>query len=196
MKLILASNNPGKIAEIRSLLPGLEVQSLRDVGFTDTIPEPFATFHENAKTKAVTVHERFGNWVLADDSGICVTAMNGVPGVYSARFAGEQATDAENNALMLNQMMGIEDRSAWYYAVLCLIGPDGAVHFFDGTCDGSIAHELRGEGGFGYDPLFIPLGHDQTFGELPHEFKAGISHRAKALEAMVASGLLQSSKES
>lgn len=193
MKLILASDNQGKVAEIRRLLPDLDVKSLRDVGFDKTIPEPFATFHENAKTKARTVHERFGGWVLSDDSGLCVTAMDGAPGVYSARFAGENANDAANNALMLNEMMGIEDRSAWYYAVLCLIAPDGAVHFFDGTCDGSIAHELRGEGGFGYDPLFIPAGHDKTFGELPHEVKAGISHRARALEALLGSGLLQSS---
>jgi XTP/dITP diphosphohydrolase len=192
MKLILASNNAGKIREIRRLLPQLEILSLRDIGYLDPIPEPFETFHENARIKAQTIHERFAeDWVLADDSGICVTALKGAPGVFSARFAGEQASDEMNNALLLSELTGIDDRSAWYFAVLCLISPEGAVHYFEGRCDGRIGTELMGEGGFGYDPLFIPAGHEQSFGQLPEQLKGQISHRARALQALVESGRLQ-----
>ncbi len=196
MKLILASNNKGKIKEIRRLLPGLDVVSLQDLGYGDPIPEPFETFHENARIKADTIRARFGEWVLADDSGICVEALNGAPGVFSARFAGEGATDEANNALLLERLRGVEDRSAYYFAVLCLAGPGGELHYFEGRCDGRIAAGPKGSGGFGYDPLFIPEGHDQSFGELPDGIKGAISHRAQALQQLLRSGILESSEQS
>lgn len=196
MKLILASNNAGKIKEIRNLLPGFEVLSLQDVGFLDPIPEPFETFHENARIKAQTIHAVHGGWVLSDDSGLCADALGGDPGVFSARYAGEEATDAANNALLLSNLEGKSDRSAHYFAVLCLIEPDGAVHYFEGRCNGTIAAAPRGTGGFGYDPLFIPEGESMTFAELPQDFKSGVSHRSKALQDLLDSGILQNSLRS
>lgn len=195
MKLILASNNQGKIREIRKLLPGVEILSLRDIGYTEPIPEPFATFEENARTKAETIHARFGDRVLSDDSGICVSALGGAPGVYSARYAGEGASDTENNELLLRKLRGVSDRAAYYYVVLCLISEDGSVRYFEGRCDGTIADAPQGSGGFGYDPLFIPDGFDASFGELPEEIKGGISHRGRALKQLQESGIFNTSQQ-
>jgi XTP/dITP diphosphohydrolase len=193
MKLILASNNKGKVAEIRRLLPHLELVSLHDIGYSNVIPEPFDTFHENARIKAETIHHAYGEWVLSDDSGICVDSLGGAPGVFSARYAGEGASDDANNARLLQELEGITDRRAHYFAVLCLIAPEGTIHYFDGRCDGTIAERPTGIGGFGYDPLFIPEGYDQSFGELSDELKGRISHRSEALRKLVASGILQNS---
>jgi len=185
MELILASNNKGKIAEISALLPGLGLRSMREAGYTKPIEEPFHTFRENALIKARTVYDFCSIPVLADDSGICVDALGGSPGVFSARYAGPDATDMANNDKLLQELQHVADRNAYYIAVLCLI-VNGKAHYFEGRCDGRIAYEPKGSGGFGYDPLFIPDGYDRTFGEIDPDIKS----RIKALAALKASGLL------
>jgi XTP/dITP diphosphohydrolase len=189
MQLILASNNPGKISEITALLPGISLGTMREAGYTLPIVEPFDTFHRNALIKAQTVFDFCGLPVLADDSGLCTAALRGAPGVFSARYAGDGASDGDNNEKLLQELEAATDRRAWYIAVLCLITADGQHHYFEGRCDGRIADGPRGGGGFGYDPVFIPDGFDLTFGELPAEVKKRISHRAKALDALKRSGL-------
>lgn len=185
MKLILASNNQGKIAEIKSLLPQLTIVTMREAGFTEEIPEPYDTFCLNALQKASTVWKWANSPVLADDSGICVEALDDEPGVFSARYAGEHASDEQNNQKLQRKLEGVENRSAFYYAKICLI-VDGSPCFFEGRCRGRIADAPKGNGGFGYDPLFIPDGYDQSFGELSNEIKSRISHRAEALAALKA----------
>ncbi len=186
MNLIIASNNKGKLAQLKAWLPyGIAAKSMAEAGFTEIIPEPFDTFHQNARIKAQSVFDFCRQPVLSDDSGICVNALDGAPGVYSALYAGEGASDAENNAKLLAALKGMESRKAHYLAVLCLITHEGT-HYFEGRCDGTIAESPKGDGGFGYDPLFIPDGYDQSFAELPSEIKSRISHRAKALDALAA----------
>ena len=161
-----------------------------EAGFLETIDEPYHSFRENAFHKAKVVYDWLGSSVLSDDSGICVPALNGAPGVHSARFAGEHGDDQANNEKLLERLKMHDDRSAYYTAVLCLI-IGGKPHFFEGRVDGIIALEPRGDGGFGYDPLFIPNGYGLTFGQLDEAIKKEISHRAQALKALAASGLLQ-----
>jgi XTP/dITP diphosphohydrolase len=182
-QLVIASNNAGKIREIKPLIDGIELLSLKDIGFTDEIPEPFHTFEENALAKASAINKFCGRNVFADDSGLCVNALSGEPGVDSAHYSGTRH-DEENLQKVLTGLKGAEDRSAFYKAVICLIW-DGEVYYFEGICRGTISEEKRGEGGFGYDPVFIPEGYDKTFGELPLEVKNGISHRGKAVKKMV-----------
>ena len=186
MELVLASNNKGKIAEIRTLLPHINILTLQDIGYTTPIEEPFDTFRENAHAKASVIHLATGRPVLSDDSGLSVDALNGAPGVYSARYAGPDATDAANNQKLLDALKGQSNRAGHYTAVLCLITHSGPA-YFEGKCHGHIALEPAGTGGFGYDPLFIPDGYTQTFGQMDPLIKKKISHRAKALEQLVAS---------
>lgn len=184
--LVAATNNKGKLREITQLLPeGVKLKTLGDIGFTQDIPEPFETFEENAATKARTVHTHCGLNVFAEDSGICVPALDGAPGVHSARYAGEPKDDGRNLVKLADEMWGKENRDAYYKAVICLIW-DGKEHYFEGTCHGRLAEEPRGSGGFGYDPLFIPNGYTETFGELPDEVKNKLSHRGEAVRKMIA----------
>lgn len=189
MTLLLASNNAGKIAEIKALLPGWHILSMREAGFNQEIPEPFETFRQNAFQKANTLYQWSGKACLADDSGICIHALNNAPGVHSARYAGLPSNDQANNQKLLQTLQGISDRRAYYVAVLCLI-VQGTAHYFEAQCPGSIADTPQGNGGFGYDPLFIPDGYDQSFGLLDPRIKKKLSHRAKALQLMLDSGLL------
>ena len=182
-QLVIASNNAGKIREIKPLIEGIELLSLRDIDFIDEIPEPFHSFGENAFAKASAINQFCGKNVFADDSGLCVNALNGEPGVDSAHYSGAR-NDEQNLQKVLRELKGAEDRSAFYKAVICLIW-DGEVYYFEGICRGTIIEEKRGEGGFGYDPVFIPEGYDKTFGELSLEVKNGISHRGKAVKKMV-----------
>ncbi len=182
-ELVIASNNKGKIFEIHNMLEGMKLLSLHDIGFTQDIPEPFHTFSENAYAKATAVHRFCGKNVFADDSGICATALNGLPGVDSAHFCGSR-DDERNLTKLVNALRNQNDKSAWYYAVICLIW-EGETHYFEGRCDGHIIAEKRGHGGFGYDPVFVPEGYNHTFGELPLSIKNLISHRAKAVAGMV-----------
>jgi len=182
-ELVIASNNPGKILEISQMIEGLALLSLTDIGFSDEIPEPYHTFEENALAKASAVHKFSGKSVFADDSGLCINALHGAPGVDSAHFSGAR-DDEKNLQRVLLELEGRSDRSAFYKAVICLIWKE-EVYYFDGICQGEIITEKRGSGGFGYDPIFIPEGYDQTFAELPLARKNQISHRGKAVAKMV-----------
>ena len=183
-QLVIASNNKGKIREIASMISDIELLTLSDIGYAEEIGEPWHTFEENALAKASAIYGFCGKNVFADDSGLCVNALNGEPGVDSAHYCGER-NDERNTQKVLDALEGAEDRSAFYKAVICLIWDD-EVYYFEGICEGLIAEEKTGEGGFGYDPVFIPAGYTQTFGELPLDEKNKISHRAKAVAKMVA----------
>jgi len=183
MELVIASNNKGKIKEIREVLQEVELLSLSDIGFTEDTPEPWHTFEENAHAKANAVYLFCGKNVFADDSGLCVNHLGGAPGVDSAHYSGTR-DDEQNLQRVLRELEGADDRSAYYKAVICLVW-DGEVYYFDGTCEGQIISEKRGSGGFGYDPIFIPDGYERTFAELPPEVKNAISHRGKAVRKMV-----------
>ncbi len=182
-ELVIASNNPGKIREIREVVRGIELRSLSDIGFTEEIPEPFHTFEENALAKASAIYNATGKNVFADDSGLCVIALNGAPGVDSAHYSGSR-NDEANLQQVLAELKDKEDRSAFYKAVICLMW-EGEVYYFEGICEGRIIEQKRGERGFGYDPIFMPTGYDETFGELPSDIKNNISHRGKAVRKMV-----------
>ncbi len=183
-ELVIASNNKGKIKEIKAIIREISLLSLKDIGYEQDIPEPYDTFEDNAAAKATTIHAYCGKNVFADDSGICVHALDGAPGVFSARYAGSQATDGANLDKLVAEMKGHTDRRAYYKAVICLIW-NGETHYFDGACHGTLLDAPRGNGGFGYDPLFVPEGYEQTFAELPPEVKHSISHRGIAVRKMV-----------
>lgn len=182
-QLVIASNNQGKILEIKPLIAGIELLSLQDIGFSADIPEPYHTFEENALAKASAIHQFCGKNVFADDSGLCVNALLGAPGVESAHYSGAR-DDEQNLQKVLEGLKGATDRTAFYKAVICLVWED-EVYYFDGVCEGTIIEEKRGAGGFGYDPIFIPAGYEETFGELPLSIKNQISHRGKAVRKMV-----------
>ncbi|MCW3123638.1 MAG: deoxyribonucleotide triphosphate pyrophosphatase [Flavipsychrobacter sp.] len=183
-QVVIASNNKGKIREIRTMIEEIELLSLADIDFTDDIPEPYDTFEENALAKASAIHVFSGKNVFADDSGICINALNGAPGVISAHYSGVR-DDEHNLQKVLSELKDATDRTAFYKAVICLVW-DGEVYYFEGICGGRIIKEKRGEGGFGYDPIFVPDGYMQTFAELPLSVKNEISHRGKAVKKMVA----------
>jgi len=184
-ELVIASNNQGKIREIKALIHNLSLLSLNDIGFSGEIEEPYETFEQNALVKAKTIHTFCGRNVLSDDSGLCVPALGGAPGVHSAYYGGLPRSDEKNNRKLLDALKDVEDRSAFYKAVLCLIW-DAETYFFEGTCEGRILTVPRGNGGFGYDPLFVPDGYEQTFAELPAAVKNRLSHRGAAVDKLVA----------
>lgn len=142
MKLIIASSNKNKIAEIKEMLNNIEIMSLSDIGFNDEIEETGKTFEENALIKAQTIYKKYNVPVIADDSGLCVNALNGAPGIYSHRFAGLECNDEKNNALLIKKMQGIKDRSAYYECVICYF--DSKPHFFKGQIHGEIIDVARG----------------------------------------------------
>ncbi len=186
-KLVFASNNAHKLEEIRAILgTQYEVKSLKDIGCEVDIPETGSTFRENALQKATYVKEHFGFDCFADDSGLQVEALGGEPGVYSARYAVKNGVQVEGNKddanmnVLLEKLTNEENRKACFRTSIALIF-EGETHFFDGTVEGRIICEKRGNGGFGYDPIFIPDGYDKTFAELGNEVKNGISHRARAV---------------
>ncbi len=186
-KLILATSNRHKIEEIKSILKDLPLEILTLTDFPNYPPliEDGRTFEENSRKKAIIVHQHTKLLTLADDSGLEVFYLNGRPGVYSARYAGENTTDALNNEKLLREMRGVAPRRrrAQFRAVLTLLG-DGVDETTEGVCLGKLAEEPRGTNGFGYDPIFIPDGYTQTYAELTLEEKNKISHRARALERM------------
>ena len=183
-ELVLASGNKGKLAEFQRLLDGLDVQihSMKEYPEIGEIVEDGSTFAENALIKAKAVCKATGKPAMADDSGLAVDALNGAPGIYSARFAGEQRSDADNNAKVLRLMETVADadRTARFFCVIAIVLPDGREYTVEGTCEGTILHALRGEGGFGYDPLFYVESMNKTFAELTMEEKNRISHRGHA----------------
>lgn len=183
--IVLVTRNLGKFREIRKLMPdSYNLLDLANMGCEQEISETGTTFSENALIKARYVHDQYKINSLADDSGLEVDALNGEPGVFSARFAGEGATDEMNVQKLLDKMRGQSNRKARFKCVLALI-LDGEEHLFDGSVEGQIALKAGGSGGFGYDPVFIPDGYDLTFAELPAELKNAISHRAKALKKLL-----------
>ena len=185
-KLIVATGNQGKLKEIRAILGETEVLGLHDLPFSVEIIEDGDTFEANAQKKAETLMKKLALPVLADDSGLVVDALSGRPGVYSARFAGENASDADNNRKLLSELREIpeEQRTARFVCVMCLVMPDGTVYTTRGEAEGCILRQARGENGFGYDPLFYVKEYDKTFAELSAEEKNAVSHRGKALRSM------------
>lgn len=185
-RLVLATNNQGKVAEIRELLSSSydEIVTLADLGLDVKVEEDGDNFEANAIKKAVEISRRVEGDVLADDSGLSVAALGGRPGVRSARFAGENATDAQNNALLLEQMKGVKDRRAQFVCCIVLASGGKVKYSVEGTVDGEIAGELAGSGGFGYDPLFFLPESDMTFAEISLDDKNRISHRAVALRKL------------
>jgi XTP/dITP diphosphohydrolase len=186
MQLIFASANAHKTAEIDAMMGAdFEVLPMSALGFTAELPETQNTFAGNALQKAVTLYEQFGQNCFADDSGLVVDALNGAPGIYSARYAGPQRSHADNNALLLSEMADKTNRKAYFIAVIALI-INGKRYLFEGRVEGQIAQEMSGTDGFGYDPIFIPDGFNQTFAQLSPEQKNSMSHRGRAVQAMLA----------
>jgi len=188
-KFLVATKNKGKLKEIEEILAGLpfEVVSMEQAGIDKDIEEYGTTFEENAMIKAKELHRLTGEMVMADDSGLEVDYLNGAPGIYSARFAGEGATDEDKNKKLLELLEGVpfEKRSARFVCVIAVVFPDGRSFTVKGTCDGYIGFEPQGTNGFGYDPLFFLPEYNMTTAQLDPDEKNKISHRGKALKAMV-----------
>lgn len=183
-KIIFATNNEHKLDEIRQILSGkFDVSGLKDIGFNGDIPETGKTLSENASIKSHFVYERFHTNCFSDDTGLEIEALDGRPGVYSARYAGEDGNARNNIRKVLNELKGTKNRKARFKTVVSLI-LDGREYQFVGEVEGRIIEDERGDVGFGYDPVFIPVGYDQTFAEMPSEVKNMISHRAKAMKKL------------
>jgi len=187
-EMLIATRNRGKVRELRSLLAGLPfgLRSLPEFPATTDVAETGQTFAENAALKASDYAKQTGLWSMADDSGLEVDALGGAPGIFSARYAGEHATDGERIERLLDELGRTKDseRKARFICVIAIAGPNGEiVNLSEGTCVGRITLTPRGANGFGYDPIFLPHGHTQTFGELSEEIKREISHRARALQS-------------
>lgn len=183
-KLVVSTGNKHKILEIREILEGLniEVLSKNDIGFEGfDIVEDGETLEDNSIKKAKALSDKTDYIVIADDTGLFVNALNGEPGVYSSRYAGQEGNDKKNCEKLINNLEGIEDRSAYFKTVIALITEDKKILIAEGICKGMIIEEARGDKGFGYDPIFVPEGFDKTFAELGHDVKNKISHRALAL---------------
>jgi len=181
-QLIMATRNSGKVYEINQMIDNIELLSLDDIGFTAEIPEPFHTFEENALAKASAVFQFCQKNVFAEDSGLCIDALNGRPGVDSAHYCGER-DDEKNLQKVLAELINCDERTAYYKAVICLIWNE-QVYYFEGFCNGKILTEKQGRGGFGYDPIFVPDGYDQSFAQLPAAIKNSLSHRGMAVKKM------------
>ena len=186
MKLIFASNNTNKLKEIKALVPPhIQVLSLQDIQFDIEIEETGNTLQENAAIKARRIFELTGEACFADDSGLMVDALDGQPGVKSARYAGEPSDNLANIHLLLKNLQNTEDRNARFQTVVCYKDAEQE-HFFKGEVVGHITNEMHGNNGFGYDPIFIPAGYTKTFAEMAAEEKNKISHRKNAIAQLVA----------
>lgn len=183
--LVFATNNPHKAKEVEQILGGnYQVKTLRDIGCLDDIAETEATLEGNALLKARYVKENFGYDCFSEDTGLEVDALGGEPGVHTARYAGEQRNAADNMNLLLRNLAGKDNRDARFRTVIALIF-NGKEKIIEGICEGRIAMEQHGTGGFGYDPVFIPEGYEQTFAELGDDIKNRISHRARATKKLM-----------
>ena len=181
MRIVCASANPHKVEELARLLPTWVDLVARPSDIGDLV-EDAPTLEGNAIIKAVEIANHASEWAISDDTGLEVEALNGAPGVRSARFAGEHATDAENRALLLAKLDGVTNRSARFRTVVALVSSKGDIHFVGGECIGTIAESERGDSGFGYDALFIPTdGDGRTFAEMTGAEKDAVSHRGRAL---------------
>ncbi|MCQ2254474.1 MAG: non-canonical purine NTP diphosphatase [Bacteroidaceae bacterium] len=198
MKIVFATNNKHKLDEVRNILgEGFEVVSLSEIGCTEDIPETGNTLKENAQQKAEYIYNKYGIPCFADDTGLEVEALNGEPGIYSARYAainnaGEGHDSEANMAVLLQKLSGKENRKAHFKTVICLIietaetSETAETLFFEGIVEGEITTVRSGAEGFGYDPIFKPEGYDKTFAELGNDIKNGISHRARAVAKLAA----------
>ena len=186
-KIIIATKNKGKLSEIKKLLSGLniEVLSQDEAGVFDDVIEDGTTFCENAYKKAHFIMKKTNLPTFADDSGLEVECLSGAPGIYSARYAGENATDSMKIEKLLNEMDKEESRAARFVCAICLVLPNENKYFFEGICSGEILKSPRGNGGFGYDPVFFVSEYNKTFSQLDIEIKNKISHRAKAINLLI-----------
>ena len=183
-RLIVASGNAHKLREIAEIFTDFEVCSQKQVGFDEDVEETGTTFAENALIKARAACKALGEMVLADDSGLCVDALNGAPGIFSARYCGYHGSDAENRALLLKNMQGVKNRGAHFTSAIALVYPDGTELVTEGHTYGEILEQEEGDGGFGYDPLFKSEDLGKSFGLASAEEKNAVSHRFRALQAM------------
>jgi len=189
MQLVIASHNMHKIRELRSMLkeyPQLDIHSLLDFPHYEPLPETGLTFEENAKTKAAHAAKTLKCWAIADDSGLVVPALQGAPGIYSARYAGEHATDAENRHKLLKDMRHLMEpqRQGFFECWISIASPEGVQKSVRGLCEGTILSEERGSRGFGYDPIFVKYEYGKSFAEIEETLKNRISHRRKALDKL------------
>ena len=184
MRFVLATHNPGKLREMGEILRdlGVEVVSPAALGIPVDVEETGTTFLENALLKAKAICRAANLPAIADDSGLCVDALNGAPGVYSARYGGEGLDDRGRCMLLLNSLRGATTRAAHFSCAVACVFPNGDTLTAEGRCDGSIAYAPLGDGGFGYDPVFLLPGTGKTFGQLSQEEKSAVSHRGKALK--------------
>lgn len=182
-EILFASHNEHKVQEVREMLSqDLSLLSLNDIQFNMTIPEPFESIEENAKAKAYFVYDRTGLPCFADDSGLEIDALEGRPGVHSAHYAGMERDSAANIQRVLDELGDSKERTGRFQAVIAYLSGAGSMETFRGTVEGIITFSPKGQGGFGYDPIFIPQGFEQTFGELSPQVKNKISHRAIAMK--------------
>ena len=185
MHLVFATNNAHKIEEVSRLVGDkFHLLTMKDAGIDFDIPEPYDTIQENASAKSLTIYKMTGLNCFGEDTGLEVKALNGEPGVKSARYAGDERSFEKNIEKLLSNLSGKEDRSAHFRTVISLI-IDGRETLFEGICEGQIIHEKRGTNGFGYDPVFIPTGSHKTFAEMDLDGKSLYSHRAEATEKLV-----------
>ncbi len=185
MELVFATNNKHKLEEVQKLLSNnFNLLSLKDISFKGEIPEDYETLKENALQKARYIHDRFKTNCFADDTGLEIDFLKGAPGVYSARYAGPGCTFDDNINKVLNEMGDAENRKARFRTVIALI-LDEKEYFFEGVVDGEILKEKQGDEGFGYDPVFRPLGYEQSFAEMILEDKNKISHRGRATQKLI-----------
>lgn len=187
MKIIFATGNQNKVNEVRSVLPeSIEVVSLKEIGFTQEIEETGTTLIENALLKARTIFEKYKLPVLAEDTGLEVDALNGAPGVYSARYAGADCNSENNMQLLLSKLKDKSNRKAQFKTIAAYIDAQGKEHLFEGIIKGEIALQKIGTDGFGYDPIFVPNAYTKSFAQMSKEEKSEISHRAIAIQKFVA----------
>lgn len=185
-QLVFASHNPHKIQEISDIIgPELKVTGLTELGCFEEIPEPYDTLEDNALAKARYIYDKYRVSCFADDTGLEVEALSGLPGVRSARYAGIEKNSEANVSKLLKELSGITDRRARFRTVIALV-MQGREHVFEGIVKGVISHVPKGEKGFGYDPVFVPDGYDKCFAEMDAELKNKISHRKKAISKLVA----------
>jgi XTP/dITP diphosphohydrolase len=185
MKLVFATNNPNKLSELQALVPDvIEILSLKDINCNEELPETSPTLHENALQKAQYVYQNYGFNCFADDTGLEIEALGGAPGVCSARYAGEDCKSEANMKKVLKKLENVENRSAKFRTVIALI-INGEENLFQGECNGEITKNKSGLEGFGYDPIFIPVGYEITFAEMSKQEKGVISHRGRAVKELV-----------
>lgn len=182
--IIFATQNQNKLNEVKAMLQDFKILGLKEMDYLDDIPETGTTFYENARLKVEFIYEKFGLDCFSDDSGLSIDALDGDPGVYSSRYAGEPADTNKNIEKVLAEMKGKTNRQAHFITVIAMQW-EGRLFYFEGKVFGTITEDKRGTNGFGYDPIFIPNGFNRTFAEMTREEKAEISHRGKAVQQLI-----------